>query len=100
MNIDSLALNLPFDIVSQIIFGMELNEKVGKVNYTNPETGDEKSVSFYDSVSSFVNDLYYVEGNAFSLVFPFLRTWRLKSEVKASSKNNTIMMQKLKETLE
>lgn len=41
---------------------MELNDKVEPIEYVDPNSGEESTIPFYDAVSHFVNDLYYVEG--------------------------------------
>lgn len=69
--VDKFAVDLPYDIAATLIFGEAL-DKVDKVDYINPETLENSKISFYDSVSAFVNDLYYVEGNHWHLAFPLV----------------------------
>ena len=100
LQVDDLAVTLPFDIVSSIIFGTEMNDKVEHIEYENPETGERTFIPFYECVSNFVNDLYYVEGEPISFAFPFLRHKRLLKSVKAISGNNNRMMKNLKEAIQ
>ena len=43
-----MASRMGFDIISKIIFGTDLEEKVGLIPYTDPTTGITKDICVHD----------------------------------------------------
>ncbi len=96
---DRFAIDLPYDIVSTLLFGEVVGNKVEKVDYQCPETFEKSKVPFYDSVSAFVNDLYVVEGDKWHLAFPLVQKLKLKKMTKIIAQNNLNMRWNMKEYL-
>ena len=91
VKIDEFAINLPYDIVSTLIFGEPIGSKVEKVDYQDPITFEKSKVCIYDAISAFVNDLYTVEGDPWHLAFPMIQKLKLKKMTKIIAQNNTNM---------
>lgn len=68
---------MPYDIVSTLIFGETLGDKVELVDYQDPISFEKTKINVYDSVSAFVNDLYTVEGDPWHLAFPIIQKLKL-----------------------
>lgn len=91
---------ITFKIITKILFGRDISERMPKLLYISPEDHSEKYLQFDEFFEQYCSDELSGFRSAAGRLFQFLVDYKLIEPMKTNSKNNRELFRKLKEFCE
>ena len=87
INLTSLLTNITFDIITKIFFDQDITEKMDKIEYQDPFTGEKSMLKFQEFYPKVATDNFEGFFHPLGKIFPFLATYDLADPYKTNAKN-------------
>lgn len=79
---------ISFNIVARMMFGDDVNRKIGKIEMVNFKTGELKKIPFYEAVVQLMDDSIAANFNSLTIMFPLLIGYKIGKTNKILGRNS------------